>query len=354
MAPDDFPPGGYWQDYVGFLFVWVAILAGTWVFFRSTRGRGGKLRLVAGNVLVLASLLWTLVVAGETYLRYVYDQTDSYGLTLTNWSWFKRHVDGRLNSDGFRDAEFSAANTPGVTRVDCVGDSFTFGWGVKDPADCWPQRLDAALARSAPGRYRVRNFGVVGLTTGVEADIVDRIEHQGGTSHVILGYCLNDPDDLMPPDTWFRREDQPRVPFIDPTRSFVADFFWFRFKLARDPRVAGYFDWEVRAYVDPAIFDQQKARFRRIADTCRRASMRLDVVVFPMFSAWGETYGLDVCHERVAAAWKELGVDVIDLRAAYRGIPGSDLAVNRLDGHPNERAHEIAAQTVLERAFGGR
>ena len=352
MAPDDFPAGGYWQDYVGFLFVWVAILAGTWVFFRGTRGRKGKLRLVAGNALVLASIVWTLVVAGETYLRYVYDQTDAYGLTLTNWSWFSRHF--HPNTDGFRDAEFTSAKRPGTTRVDCVGDSFTMGWGVKDPADCWPQRLDAALALKSPGRFQVRNFGVLGLTTKDEADIVDRIVTLGGTDHVILGYCLNDPDDLLPPDTWFRREEQPHVPLIAPTTSFVADFFWFRLKLARDPRVAGYFDWEVRAYEDPVIFDQQKARFRRIADTCRRASMRLDVVVFPMFSQWGETYGFDVCHERVTSAWKELGVNVIDLRAAYRGIPGSDLAVNRFDGHPNELAHEIAAKTVLERAFGGR
>jgi lysophospholipase L1-like esterase len=351
MAPDDFPAGGYLWDYVGFWVVWAAVLATTWWFFRATRGRGGKLRLVAGNVLVTASLLSTLVLAGETYLRYVYDQTDSYGLTLTNWSWFTRHF--RTNSDGFRDVEFTEKR-PGVTRVDCVGDSFTVGWGVKDPADCWPQRLDAALARRSPGRFEVRNCGVIGVSTADEADLIDRIANGGATDHVILGYCLNDPDDLMPPETWFRREEQPRVPFIEPTRSFVADFFWFRFKLLGDPRVRGYFDWEVRAYEDPAIFDRQRARFRRIADACRRAPMRLDVVVFPMFSQWGESYRFDVCHDRVAAAWKELGVDAIDLRAAYRGIAGTDLAVNRFDGHPNERAHEIAARTVMERAFGGR
>jgi hypothetical protein len=352
MAPADFPPGGYWQDYVGFWFVWLAVVAATWVFLRSTRGRGGKLRLVLGNLLVTLSLVWTLVVAGETYLRYVYDTTDSYGLTLTNWSWFGRHV--FENSEGFRDVENAAPPRPGVARVDCVGDSFTMGWGVNDPADCWPRRVDAALALRAPGRYQMRIRAQPGWTTGDHADQVDLLASRGGTSHVILGYCLNDPDDLMPPDTWFRREEQPRVPFIEPTRSFVADFLWFRFKLARDPRVQGYFDWAVRAYEDPAIFDRQRARFRRIADTCRRASMRLDVIVFPMFSQWGEEYRFGGCHDRVVAAWKDLGVNAIDLRDAYRGLDGSDLAVNRLDGHPNERAHEIAAKTVLERAFGGR
>ena len=82
--------------------------------------------------------------------------------------------------------------------------------------------------------------------------------------------------------------------------------------------------------------------------------MRLDVVVFPFFSQWGDGYPFDGCHDRVAEAWKDLGVAVVDLRDAYRGIPASDLVVNRFDAHPNERAHEIAAKAILERAFGVR
>jgi hypothetical protein len=71
MAPNDFPAGGYVSDYVAFWVIWLAIVGGTVVFFRATRGRGGRARLVAGNVCVLASILWTAVVLAETYLRYV-------------------------------------------------------------------------------------------------------------------------------------------------------------------------------------------------------------------------------------------------------------------------------------------
>jgi len=61
-----------------------------------------------------------------------------------------------------------------------------------------------------------------------------------------------------------------------------------------------------------------------------------------------------VCAQKDPAAlpWKELGVDAIDLREAYRGIPASDLVVGRFDSHPNPRAHEIAAREVLRRALG--
>jgi hypothetical protein len=352
MAPDDMPAGGYVSDYLAFWAIWLAILAGTWAFFRLTRGRKGRMRLVAGNLLVLAALLWTVVVLAETYLRYVYDATDSYGLMMTNRAWFIRHV--KENSDGVRDVEFTKGRQPGVVKIACVGDSFTMGWGVDDPADAFPQRIGAALQRKFPGRFQVRNYGIPGFATSHELQKIEVLAQEGDIDHVILGYCLNDPDDLLPPDRWFIREDQPKIPWIKPTRSFVLDFLWFRLKLANDPHVRGYFDWEKEAYDDPRIFGEQCERFAQIAQVCRAAQMRLDVVTFPMFSDWGEPYRYDTAHDKLAAAWAKLGVNDIDLREAYRGVPKEELVVNRFDGHPNARAQEIAAWTILDRLFGVR
>jgi lysophospholipase L1-like esterase len=343
------PAGGYVSEYLAFWGIWFAILLGTWIFFRRTRGRTGLVRLVAGNALVLLSFLWTAVLAGETYLRYFCDFTDQYGLTLTNFAWFRRHI--ILNSAGCRDREFRHEKAPGVTRVACVGDSFTMGWGVPDPADAFPQRIGKALEARAPGKFEVWNVGFTGATTGHEAGVIDSMAVRDSIDRIVLGYCLNDPDDLLPHDRWFIREKEPRPPVVGTTTSFLADYLWFHLRLRDDPRVRGYFDWEIEAYEDPRVFGAQCDRFKRIADTCKRASIRLDVVVFPFFSDWGEKYRFDSCHDRVAGAWKRLGVDVIDLREAYRGIPAADLYVSRFDGHPNARAHDIAARTILERVF---
>jgi hypothetical protein len=35
------------------------------------------------------------------------------------------------NSAGFRDVERPVASLPGVYRIMCVGDSYTWGWGVE-------------------------------------------------------------------------------------------------------------------------------------------------------------------------------------------------------------------------------
>jgi lysophospholipase L1-like esterase len=269
---------------------------------------------------------------------------------LTNLSWMRRHV--ALNSDGFRSAEFVKERRPGVVRVACVGDSFTMGWGVRDPADAFPQRIGAALEARFPGRYEVRNYGLPGFTTGHEAQQISGLAARGETDHVVLGYCLNDPDDLLPPGAGLSRDHLKKPWWAPPTASFAADFVWFRGLVATDPRLRSFFSWEKEAYTDPRIFARQAERFAAIAAACRAARVRLDVVVFPFFTGWGDGYEFDVAHEKVTAAFEALGVPVIDLREAYRGIPGAELMVNRFDGHPNARAHEIAARTVLDRAFG--
>lgn len=352
MTPDDLPAGGYLADFLGFWAVWIVLAAAAFVLVRRWRNRGGWLRVVAGNLLLLLALLWTAVVAGETYLRYVYDETDSMGFMLTTNGWLKRHM--HRNADGFRDREWSPAKAPGVVRVACFGDSFTVGWGVKDPADCFPQRVAAALEARSPGRFDVRNYGVGGLTTREEIDLIARRLTADRIDRIVLGYCMNDASDLLPPSEQWYGNTVRRIPWIRPTLSFVADFVWYRFWQRRNVRVTDFAANQKIAYDRAEIWAAQEAQFAELAELCRRASVRLDVVVFPFYSDWGPAYRFDSCHEQIAAAWAKLGVEVIDLRERCRGRTSEELVVNRFDGHPSVLAHEIAAQAVLERMFGAK
>lgn len=356
MIPADFPAGGYTADYLGFWAIWIALAAAAVAYLRRSRRRGAKPargRLVLGNALVGLALLWTAVLAGETYLRYVHDETDAFSMTLTTRSWHARHL--RLNSLGFREREFGDAKRPGVVRVGCLGDSFTMAQGVPDAADAWPQRIGAALEAREPGRYEVLNLGISGVTTGMQIGVLQHFLPRAGFDRIVLGYCLNDTDDLLPPDRWFDADDEPRAPWIGPTTSFVADFLWFRLVNSRHPKVVAYFDSQKEAYADPRIFAQQEARFREMAALCRAAGVRLDVAVFPCYPALDhDPYDFAEAHDRTIRAFRALGVETVDLRACYAGIPARELVCNRFDSHPNARAHAIAADEILARLFPAR
>ena len=49
---------------------------------------------------------------------------------------------------------------PHKTRIACIGDSITYGFGLKDRArDAYPAQLQRMLDEKFPGKYEVRNFG---------------------------------------------------------------------------------------------------------------------------------------------------------------------------------------------------
>ncbi len=72
----------------------------------------------------------------------------------------------RTNSLGYRGKQFGDKKRPGVFRIVCVGDSCTFGLGVREE-DTWTHRLETILNRAYEGvrEFEVLSFGVVGYST---------------------------------------------------------------------------------------------------------------------------------------------------------------------------------------------
>jgi len=73
--------------------------------------------------------------------------------------WGEYRVPIRINSLGYRDREFSLGRQPGTCRILALGDSFTFGWGVREE-ETYSTLLEADLnARAAGARVEIINAG---------------------------------------------------------------------------------------------------------------------------------------------------------------------------------------------------
>ncbi len=98
-----------------------------------------------------------------------------------------------LNRAGYRDRDFKA-KAPGVFRVVCMGDSWTFGANV-GPEECYPARLRALLAAEAPaGRFEVLNLGVLGYTSFQGRVLMTHTVLGLDPDLVVIGYGMNDGD----------------------------------------------------------------------------------------------------------------------------------------------------------------
>lgn len=330
----------------------------TWVVWRFFRGRRRRRRrkrkarnpqpqakttwgrLIAGNLLVLLMLLSYLTLAGEIYFRYWYEQTDSFGLTLTTNRWFLKHY--QLNKSGWRDNVAYAPKRSSKRRISFVGDSFTVGHGIKEVED----RFANIVRRKNPD-WEIQVLASNGWDTKQELELIDNVQKwKSDLDVVVLIYCLNDISDVVP--QWQEILDKiyaDTEPGYLGKNSYLFNTLHYRWIAASNSKVGNYFQFTREAYAGP-IWDVQAKRLTDLHERIQKQNAQLVVVTFPFVHALGDEYPFTAAHQRLNDFWQRRGVAHLDLTSFYEGRQGSSLVVNSLDAHPNEEAHAIAADAM--------
>jgi len=256
------------------------------------------------------------------------------------WPYFDADgaVPVEVNSFGLRDDEFPIQKPPGEVRVLAVGDSFTYGWGVRGE-QAWPQVLERWLAERLARPVQVANAGfAAGAAT---PDGYDRWVASDGLllapDLVIVGFCLNDMGEvpmlaypIVPPEPvlggWSR----------------AVDAAWRELRQWRVQRSRA--DLAAIVERDPVHWQATQAGLLRLRDMLRDRGVPLLVVVFPMFSQLERDYPYARLHAMVREFGTASGIAVLDLASQFVGRDENALTVHPTDQHPNAIAHgEIAA-----------
>jgi hypothetical protein len=275
-----------------------------------------------------------------------------------------------------RERSLDDARKQGAYTVLAIGDSFTYGLGVK-VADSWPYRLNALLSPIVGKPVVVSNVAKVGRHV-MEVLEGQYLPHTASATPdlCVYGYCLNDP-------LWIPTAGTARPNPLGPMKKDakmetedIDDFINVRTANLKQLRIESSFSglrqrlrtldvglraWEAREiqrrtlqfYLD--LYDSAKnARgleltwnaIEQISNRQRLANKRFLVVVFPMFIDTDGNYPLRKCHEAVVQELRRRGVEVLDLLPIYGKTPPKELWVHPLDRHPNDVAHRMAAAAI--------
>jgi lysophospholipase L1-like esterase len=97
-----------------------------------------------------------------------------------------------INSDGFRDKDYSVIKPNNTFRIIILGDSFTFGTGVEN-WETYPEILENKLNYLNNGvKYEILNFGSPGYATLQEVELFKTKGLKYNPDMIIVGYFFND------------------------------------------------------------------------------------------------------------------------------------------------------------------
>lgn len=235
----------------------------------------------------------------------------------------------RINTEGYRDVEFEKARTPGTLRVAFLGDSVSFGAGVR-AEDRFSDLLRVGDP-DAPLRRETLNFAVNSYTSYHYAQQARHVVPAYAPDVVVVGLCLND---LEP-----KQESWPRKHVAAPDGSYVGeylrpdrkerlrtrDLFAFvsitseletRWK-NRDPwriwmkHLGG--QWE-----DPSLREELRANLVALRDALAGSSSQRVVLVLPEAHVLADPARFGAPREQALALLGELGIPHIDVFEDFR------------------------------------
>jgi hypothetical protein len=257
---------------------------------------------------------------------------------------------GPLNAKGYRDLDRVNPKPPGVHRVVCIGDSFTWGSNVLFD-DAWPQRVERALTRVRGERWEAVNLGEPGLNAVQEASRLDSEGFAYGPDVVVVAYVLNDSEDEQAAEArraadWAEEQRwPPSTSLLDRSAlaRLVRSRLWATVENRR--RVENFRSMYAEGY--PGWAAARRA-LKAMGGMCRERGVPFVVAIFPLFgNPLDDRYPFADVHAKVGAVAAEAGARVVDLLPFYRGLDWRLLVVNGADDeHPNEIAHRIAARAI--------
>ncbi|MBK8026139.1 MAG: SGNH/GDSL hydrolase family protein [Chloroflexi bacterium] len=294
--------------------------------------RWKRLRSVFRALLVSYGTLVLLLVLGEAYFRFIH--ADSEG-ALAKTNWIARYW--QENSHGYRDSEWSADAWSGKVTVAAVGDSFTAGWGIANPAD----RFTDILAQSLGEGYRVFNLGLLGTSTVEQTDTVRMLPV--APDIIIWQYFLNDIE-----YTLLRLGLYEAPPSANPITqdSYLANYLYSRVTAGFD---AHYWERRYAADDNPSVWRAHEQEIIEFVTSAQERGSRLILVIFPNMA---DPYRSIAYVDRVADAAASAGVEeVLKLFDAADAMPLNERIVSPRDAHPSVAFHHYVGERITHEFF---
>lgn len=326
---------------------------------------------LTGITISLFSILLFFTTA-EITVRILYPEI----IPTTAYDWSSRHKG------------YSLEKPPKTFRIVVLGDSYTFGQGVKRD-ETFPKRLEYLLNKASNGtKFEVINLGFCGLNTmgefemlterGINPETWQPDYKYRGLAYkpdlILLEFTLNDSSTSgrsmeqikQFDDKWRTGEVIIRVntgAYSLPIPEFIDKFltkdsrFYLFFLNRYNQLLAKVGVREAGASAVTGILGRYKEDFTgwayakqalaEMVSVARRNGLPIVIAVYPEIVNFND-YPFKEVHSKILRIAGSLGFHTLDLFPSFEGLDAKSLMATPYDGHPNAKAHAIAAKAIFE------
>lgn len=302
-----------------------------------------------------------LLLKGHSLVRskwdeYVFLQPHQRAVWREGRFFWERKIETSLNNLGLRgpDVMPSPADSP---RLLLVGDSITFGEGVRDE-EAFPSLVQRMVRHRIPrSNLEVVNGGIPGFGIEQEAALAESLLPVVGPDVVLLTFCVNDVFDILQeqsPDRYARYEKERFSPFFflsATTRHLFMRYFIYLYVNGHSSsRINGIYPLDRDTPDVQKAWDTYFASVQSLADFLKERDVGLGLIDFPDFSQ--VVTGIESPEREFLAFGQEQGIPVLLLLEAFRVHRDRGSPILIPDGHPNAHAHAIIAAAVADWLLG--
>jgi hypothetical protein len=295
---------------------------------------------------ILFSLLFLIE---RVLIFYSTEDKDNYGFTT---EFKKKYI--RYNKYGYRDYEYNLKKKEGVFRIIVLGDSQTFGHGIKDLNNTWVKKLEKKLIESV-GNTSIEVLSISGPGWNSDTYLYELFKKsfKFNPDLVILAYYHNDIP--FPISLNCDSSDRKITPDINIFQSSkLVSFINFRInrlleKIGEKPR---YSDCLNQAY-DSIGWEMNKFYLDIMGLSLSIKKIHFMITVIPLIHQLDSNYPLAGPHKKLKEFSIKRNIEFLDFyEEGFKNLNPSNLKVSKTDHHLNKNAGDIMADVLFEKIKG--
>jgi len=247
----------------------------------------------------------------------------------------------KINSDGFRDREYSIEKPNNTIRIIVLGDSVTFGWGI-NVSDTYPKVLEKMLNNdlNTTINFEVLNFGVPGFNTLEEIHLLEKKGLKYNPDVVIIGYVAGDAENntkLKTKEVFIEADKLFKERFYNQNHlSRIEENFYkneLTARLIRDDLIKN-FNQNLESYVLKPL--------EHLKTLSQEKKIKKIIIVFLT-----DTYQIE--KDRIVELANKYNFCVIDAYERLKKYPYDSLILDKKDPHYNSFANQIIAEFIFSK-----